>query len=266
MPGQLLQQWPGQLTLNFAQFDIRHRRKHVFRQGAQRCALGDARRPGLGQLDSSLFGDLNTLLGKQPGTAPTETRQQYTDVNNFLGSSYLLNRLDLKPESDYRFLGDAAFDTRYVSNTVLNQTGSRYLHGIGSDLDQMRYLMDNAAAAQQSLGLQFGVSLSADQVAALDKSIIWWEATTINGQTVLVPKVYLSSKDAEMNNGSVIAGNNVTLSGGNIVNDDSTLTAKNGMAVDSQNRIDNLSAGLISAGGNLQLSALGDINNVSSAI
>ncbi|MDU1575226.1 MAG: hemagglutinin repeat-containing protein, partial [Pantoea sp.] len=221
---------------------------------------------GLGQLDSSLFGDLNTLLGKQPGSAPTETRQQYTDVNTFLGSSYLLNRLDLKPESDYRFLGDAAFDTRYVSNTVLNQTGSRYLHGIGSDLDQMRYLMDNAAAAQQSLGLQFGVSLSADQVAVLDKSIIWWEATTINGQTVMVPKVYLSSKDAEMNNGSVIAGNNVTLSSGNIVNDGSTLTAKNSMAVDSQNRIDNLSAGLISAGGDLQLSALGDINNVSSAI
>ena len=221
---------------------------------------------GLGQLDSSLFGDLNTLLGKQPGSAPTETRQQYTDVNTFLGSSYLLNRLDLKPESDYRFLGDAAFDTRYVSNTVLNQTGSRYLHGIGSDLDQMRYLMDNAAAAQQSLGLQFGVSLSADQVAALDKSIIWWEATTINGQTVMVPKVYLSSKDAEMNNGSVIAGNNVTLSSGNIVNDGGTLTAKNSMAVDSQNRIDNLSAGLISAGGDLQLSALGDINNVSSAI
>ena len=221
---------------------------------------------GLGQLDSNLFGDLNTLLGKHPGSAQTETRQQYTDVNTFLGSSYLLNRLDLKPDSDYRFLGDAAFDTRYVSNTVLNQTGSRYLHGIGSDLDQMRYLMDNAAAAQQSLGLQFGVSLSADQVAALDKSIIWWEATTINGQTVMVPKVYLSSKDAEMNNGSVIAGNNVTLSSGNIVNDSSTLTAKNGMAVDSLNRIDNLSAGLISASGDLQLSALGDINNVSSAI
>ncbi|UBN56131.1 hemagglutinin repeat-containing protein [Pantoea agglomerans] len=221
---------------------------------------------GLGQLDSNLFGDLNTLLGKHPGSAPTEIRQQYTDVNTFLGSSYLLNRLDLKPDSDYRFLGDAAFDTRYVSNTVLNQTGSRYLHGIGSDLEQMRYLMDNAAAAQQSLGLQFGVSLSADQVAALDKSIIWWEATTINGQTVMVPKVYLSSKDAEMNNGSVIAGNNVTLSSGNIVNDSSTLTAKNGMAVDSQNRIDNLSAGLISASGDLKLSALGDINNVSSAI
>ncbi|WP_455845174.1 hemagglutinin repeat-containing protein [Pantoea agglomerans] len=221
---------------------------------------------GLGQLDASLFGDLNQLLGKQPGSAPQESRQQYTDVNTFLGSSYLLDRLNLKPDNDYRFLGDAAFDTRYVSNTVLNQTGSRYLNGVGSDLDQMRYLMDNAAASQQSLGLQFGVSLTADQVASLDKSIIWWEAASVNGQTVMVPKVYLSEKDAAMNNGSVIAGNNVTLSGGNISNSASTIVAQNAVSADSQNSIDNLNAGLIKAGGDLQLGALNNINNVSSTI
>lgn len=221
---------------------------------------------GLGQLDSSLFGDLNALLGKQPGSALQETRQQYTDVNTFLGSAYLLDRLNLKPESDYRFLGDAAFDTRYVSNTVLNQTGSRYLNGIGSELDQMQYLMDNAAAAQQSLGLQFGISLTAEQIASLDKSIIWWESASVNGQTVLVPKVYLSSKDAAMNDGSVIAGNNVTLSGGNITNSGSSITAQNAVAIDSQNNIDNLNAGLIKAGSDLQLGALNDINNVSSTI
>lgn len=221
---------------------------------------------GLGQLDSSLFGDLNALLGKQPGSALQETRQQYTDVNTFLGSAYLLDRLNLKPDNDYRFLGDAAFDTRYVSNTVLNQTGSRYLNGVGSDLDQMRYLMDNAAAEDQSLGLQFGVSLTADQIASLDKSIIWWEAATVNGETVMVPKVYLSSKDAAMNNGSVIAGNNISLSGGNVINSGSTLTAQNALSLDSQNRLDNLSSGLIKAGGDLQLTALSDINNVSSTI
>lgn len=221
---------------------------------------------GLGQLDASLFGDLNQLLGKQPGSVPLESRQQYTDVNTFLGSSYLLDRLNFKPDNDYRFLGDAAFDTRYVSNTVLNQTGSRYLNGVGSDLDQMRYLMDNAAASQHSLGLQFGVSLTADQVASLDKSIIWWEATSVNGQTVMVPKVYLSEKDAAMNNGSVIAGNNVTLSGGNITNSASTIVAQNAVNADSQNNIDNLKAGLIKAGGDLNLSALNNINNVSSTI
>ncbi|WP_324020369.1 hemagglutinin repeat-containing protein [Pantoea sp. JZ29] len=221
---------------------------------------------GLGQLDNSLFGDLNALLGRQPGQAPQETRQLYTDKTTFLGSSYLLDRLNLKPNYDYRFLGDAAFDTRYVSNVVLNQTGSRYLNGIGSELDQMRYLMDNAASAQRALGLQFGVSLSAQQVASLDKSIVWWEAATINGETVMVPKVYLSSKDVEMHDGSVIAGNNVTLSGGDITNSGSTVTAKNNLAVSSQNSVNNLSAGMIYAGENLQLTAINNINNVSSSI
>ncbi|WP_210514777.1 hemagglutinin repeat-containing protein [Pantoea ananatis] len=221
---------------------------------------------GLGQLDNSLFGDLNALLGRQPGQAPQESRQLYTDKTTFLGSSYLLDRLNLKPNYDYRFLGDAAFDTRYVSNVVLNQTGSRYLNGIGSELDQMRYLMDNAASAQRALGLQFGVSLSAQQVASLDKSMVWWEATTINGETVMVPKVYLSSKDVEMHDGSVIAGNNVTLSGGDITNDGSTITAKNNLTVSSQNSVNNLNAGMLYAGENLQLTAINNINNVSANI
>jgi filamentous hemagglutinin len=222
---------------------------------------------GLGQLDQSLFGELNAKLGKQPATTPLqETRPQYTDENAFLGSSYMLDRLNLKPDYDYRFLGDAAFDTRYVSNAILNQTGNRYINGLGSDLAQMRYLMDNAAAAQQSLGLEFGVSLSAGQLASLDKSIVWWEATTINGETVMVPKLYLSTKDVEVRDGSVIAGNNVTLKGGNVINTGSSVMAKNDLTIDSQNTLSNLNAGLLHAGGDLQLSALNDINNVSATI
>jgi len=221
----------------------------------------------LGKLDPALFADLNALLGIKPSTAaPQETRTAFTDEKQVLGSSYMLGRLNLNPDYDYRFLGDAAFDTRYVSNVVLNQTGNRYLNGIGSDLDQMRYLMDNAAAQQQSLGLQFGVSLNANQIAALDHSIIWWEKATINGETVMVPKVYLSPKDVTVNNGSVIAGNNVTLKSGNITNSGSSLLANNSLTIDSQNSINNLNDGLMKAGGALNLSAIGDINNISSTI
>ncbi|ECT8453106.1 filamentous hemagglutinin N-terminal domain-containing protein [Salmonella enterica subsp. enterica serovar Thompson] len=221
---------------------------------------------GLGQLDPSLFGDLYKLLGMKPGAAPRETGSQYTNVSQFLGSSYMLDRLSLNPDRDYRFLGDAAFDTRYVSNTVLNQTGTRYINGLGSDLDQMRYLMDNAANTQSSLGLTFGVALTADQVAALDHSILWYETATINGQTVMVPKVYLSPKDVTVQSGSVISGNNVHLAGGNVTNSGSSLLAQNGLTLDSSNSIDNLSNGLIRAGENLILTSTGDINNISSGI
>lgn len=221
---------------------------------------------GLGQLDQNLYGDLYKLLGQQPAGATQETRSQYTNANQFIGSAYLLERLKLNPEYDYRFLGDAAFDTRYVSNTVLEKSGNRYLSGIGSELDQMRYLLDNAANAQQSLGLELGISLTAAQIAALDHSIIWWEATAINGETVMVPKVYLSPKDITVNNGSVIAGNNLTLSAGSVANNNSSLIAASDLTVNSQNSISNLNDALVRAGGNLQLSALGDIDNIGSAI
>ncbi|EHF2631021.1 filamentous hemagglutinin N-terminal domain-containing protein [Salmonella enterica subsp. enterica serovar Panama] len=220
----------------------------------------------LGQIDPSLFGELNAMLGIKPGEAPRETNIAYTDQNQFLGSAYMLDRLKLNPEYDYRFLGDAAFDTRYVSNVMLNQTGSRYINGIGSDLDQMRYLMDSAASTQQSLGLKFGVALTADQIASLEHSMLWWEAATVNGETVMIPKLYLSPKDITVNNGSVIAGNNVQLASGNITNSGSTLLARNDLTLDSQNSINNLNNSLMQAGGNFDLSAMGDINNVSSAI
>ncbi|MFH7801007.1 contact-dependent inhibition effector 16S rRNA endonuclease [Enterobacter cloacae] len=220
----------------------------------------------LGNMDDSLFDGLYDLLGITPGATPRETNSAYTDRNQFLGSSYFLDRLGLNPDRDYRFLGDAAFDTRYVSNAILNQTGSRYINGIGSDLDQMRYLMDSAAEQQKTLGLKFGVALTAEQVAVLDKSMLWWESATINGQTVMIPKVYLSPKDVTVHSGSVISGNNVQLAGGNVINSGSTIAAQNGFSVDSSNSLSNLNAGLLSAGGGLNLSALGDINNIGSTI
>ncbi|EMP8989142.1 filamentous hemagglutinin N-terminal domain-containing protein [Escherichia coli] len=221
---------------------------------------------GLGKVDSSLFAGLYDLLRMQPGQAPRETDPAYTDEKQFLGSSYILDRLGLKPEKDYRFLGDAAFDTRYVSNVILNQTGSRYINGTGSDLAQMKYLMDSAAAQQKALGLTFGVSLTAGQVAQLTRSILWWESVTINGQTVMVPKLYLSPEDITLHNGSVISGNNVQLAGGNITSSGSSINAQNNLLLDSTGSIDNLNAGLINAGGALNLKAIGDIGNISSVI
>ncbi|GDH68097.1 hemagglutinin-related protein [Escherichia coli] len=130
----------------------------------------------------------------------------------------------------------------------------------------MKYLMDSAAAQQKALGLTFGVSLTAGQVAQLTRSILWWESVTINGQTVMVPKLYLSPEDITLHNGSVISGNNVQLAGGNITNSGGSINAQNDLLLDSTGSIDNLNAGLINAGGALNLKAIGDIGNISSVI
>ncbi|EQZ21113.1 hypothetical protein G973_01083, partial [Escherichia coli UMEA 3391-1] len=100
----------------------------------------------------------------------------------------------------------------------------------------------------------------------LTRSILWWESVTINGQTVMVPKLYLSPEDITLHNGSVISGNNVQLAGGNITNSGGSINAQNDLLLDSTGSIDNLNAGLISAGGSLDLSAIGDIGNISSVI
>nr|WP_329610188.1 filamentous hemagglutinin N-terminal domain-containing protein [Dickeya zeae] len=222
----------------------------------------------LGQVDNSLFGDLRGLLGQTPGTSvPVETSPTLTDPTQFLGSSYLLGKLNLDAEHDYRFLGDAAFDTRYISNAVLSQTGQRYLNGVGSDLAQMQTLMDNAAAEKNRLNLQLGVSLSPEQVAGLSHSIVWWENITVDGQTVLAPKLYLAQADKTNLSGSRIVANSVSLSaGGDIDNRGSTVTALNALTITSGGQVTNSEGGLLNAGGALNLVALGNLTNSSATI
>ncbi|CAI1914868.1 MULTISPECIES: hemagglutinin repeat-containing protein [Serratia] len=221
---------------------------------------------GLGQLDNSLFNDLYAMLGQQPGAAPRESDSRFTNEKPFIGSAYFLDRLKLNPDYDYRFLGDAAFDTRYISNAMLSQTGQRYLNGVGSELAQMQQLIDNATRAQSGLKLQFGIGLTPAQVSQLEHSIVWWEKVTVNGQTVLAPKLYLAKADVAPLSGSVIAGNKVNLNGGNIRNDASTLQGGERLNVNSQAGISNLNQGMINANDGLSLNAIGDISNIGSTI
>lgn len=221
----------------------------------------------LGQVDNSLFNDLQSMLGQQPlTTAQVETRSQWTQADNVLGSSYLLDKLNLDADHDYRFLGDAEFDTRYISNAVLSQSGKRYLDGTGSDLSQMQKLMDNAAAAQKGLDLQLGVSLTPDQVANLSESIVWWENIEVNGQSVLAPKLYLAQADKNNVQGSAIVANQVNLSAEGSVTNSGTISAVELLAIASGDKIDNQEGGLLKSDGSLNLVALNNITNSGSRI
>ncbi|MEQ9879252.1 hemagglutinin repeat-containing protein [Pectobacterium aroidearum] len=216
----------------------------------------------LGQVDNALFSDLQTLLGQQPSTVvPVETRSQWTQADKVLGSSYLLDKLNLDADHDYRFLGDAEFDTRYISQAVLKQSGQRYLNGTGSDLQQMQTLLDNAAAAQKGMNLQLGVSLTPEQVANLSQSLVWWENIEVNGQTVLAPKLYLAQADKNNLQGSAIVANRVELDAGGSVTNSGTLKAVEVLAIASGDRIDNHEGGLIKSDGGLNLVALNNITN-----
>ncbi|WP_159439616.1 hypothetical protein, partial [Vibrio gazogenes] len=63
------------------------------------------------------------------------TNPAVTNLNNFLGSDYFKDQLNYDPEQKEKFLGDAYYDTRTITQEIFEQTGKRYLSDdIGSDL------------------------------------------------------------------------------------------------------------------------------------
>lgn len=152
---------------------------------------------------SAIDVSINALLGRQATfqqvAAPNmpyliETRSEFIDPSKFLGSDYFLQTIGgYNPDQPLKRLGDAYVEYRIIRDQIFNLTGSRSL-GSGLDPYQLvQALYDNAADAQQELGLTFGVSLTPSQRAALTKDIVWLERQIVDGQEVLVPRVYLSS-------------------------------------------------------------------------
>lgn len=207
-------------------------------------------------------GSVQTGLQAVPALATQpqlETSPTLTQVNQFLGSSYFFSQMNYAPEKDIKLLGDVAFDTRVIRDAVLAQTGRRFINNeMGSDLAQMRMLIDSAVQNQRELGLTAGVALSADQVAQLGRSMVWWEPVWYQGKIVLAPKLYLTEADKRHLAGSVITATNIDLTAGGINNSgtllaDGTLSLKSGSTLVNQ--------GQIQAGGRLELLAKGDILN-----
>ncbi|WKV52818.1 hemagglutinin repeat-containing protein [Dickeya fangzhongdai] len=127
--------------------------------------------------------------------------------------------------------------------------------------------MDNAAAEKSRLNLQLGVSLTPEQVAGLSHSLVWWENITVGGQTVLAPKLYLAQADKTNLQGSRIVANSVSLkAGGDIDNRGSTVKAVEALNIAGGGTLSNREGGLLSAGGALNLVALGNLTNSSATI
>ncbi|MDR2573123.1 MAG: hemagglutinin repeat-containing protein, partial [Desulfovibrio sp.] len=167
-----------------------------------------------------------------------ETNPLFTNPGIFFGSDYFTSHLGIDLNvMQARILGDAFYETRLIQEQIMAATGRRFLDGYGTDADQMRALMDSAAAQAQGLQLSVGVALSAEQIAALTGNILWMVEEEYMGQKVLVPRLYLASaaqddimpggvqaKNVYVNAGQGIlnqgniSGGNVNLSSLNVVN------------------------------------------------
>ena len=165
----------------------------------------------------------------------------------------------MTPDETNRRLGDGLYEQRLIREAVVARTGQRYIDGIASDDALFRYLMDNAISYKDSLNLQLGVSLTAEQVAALTHDIVWMEEAQVNGQKVLTPVLYLAQANNRLApNGALIQGQDVSLISGGDLHNSGTLRATNNLTMVAGN-IDN--SGLMQAGNRLEMLATDSISN-----
>jgi len=190
-----------------------------------------------------------------------ETNPEFASLTGFFSSDYMLGKLGFSSDNAWRRLGDGQYETRLIRDAVLAQTGQRFLAGgLYSDADQFRYLMDNALASKDALRLSLGVTLTSQQVGALTHDIVWMENRVVDGQTVLVPVLYLAQAESRNVRGnSLIQGRDLNLvTGGDLINV-GTLRASNNLSAAAGGSLYN--GGLIEAGNNLALLAQDSIRN-----
>ncbi|WP_264821488.1 hypothetical protein [Acetobacter cerevisiae] len=78
-------------------------------------------------------------------------------------------------------------------------------------------MLDNAVSESNQLGLSIGQGLSSAQQAALTSDIVWYQNEVVDGQTVLVPKLYLAPGHEALT-GASISGKNVSLTAASVTN------------------------------------------------
>lgn len=195
-----------------------------------------------------------------------ESNPLFTDYNTFISSDYIMSRLHLDTAANTKRLGDARYETQLVRDAVFRLTGERYLAGFGSDTMQYQGLMDNALAVSGDLHLEFGVTLSASQVASLNRDIVWMEEREVSGKKVLVPVVYLASlKNQELTQGGkIIAGGDVALAINDALKNAGEIRA-GGVLLAQAGSITN-SGGAIKSSGDMLLHTTNDITNTSGTI
>ena len=114
--------------------------------------------------------------------------------------------------------------------------------------------MNNAIASKDALNLAVGVTLSAQQVAALTHDIVWLEEHEVNGEKVLVPVLYLAQAEGRLGpTGALIAGNDVTMIAVHNLDKVGTLRATNNLLASAGN--DLVNSGLLQAGNRLDVLA-----------
>ncbi|WP_157661367.1 hypothetical protein, partial [Burkholderia ubonensis] len=90
-------------------------------------------------------------------------------------------------------LASPGVTTELIDQTVKEAVGGWFARTQGERGEVLeKSLLDNASYERTRLGLQVGKALSAQEVAQLQRDIVWYEPEPVAGRVVWVPKVYLT--------------------------------------------------------------------------
>ncbi len=205
----------------------------------------------------------------KPTAAPNasyviETNPAFTNQKNFISSDYFFSQIGVDLTHIPKRLGDGFYEQQLVRNQVTSLTGKAVL-GPYADLQTMyESLMAAGADLSKSLDLPIGASLSADQVAKLTSNVILMETRVVDGQSVLVPVVYLAQASQQNVNGPLIAATNIDLQNAQSFTNSGTITADNTLAIQGK-QIDN-AFGALQSGGLIALSTENNIDLTSANV
>ncbi|MBN3804325.1 filamentous hemagglutinin N-terminal domain-containing protein [Paraburkholderia sp. Ac-20336] len=204
-----------------------------------------------------------------PASAPgatylIETNPAFTNQKSFISSDYYLQQLGLNPQTVEKRLGDGFYEQQLVRNQITSLTGKAVL-GPYTDLQSMyQAMLDAGASLAQSLDLPLGMSLSAQQVAALTSNVIIMQTETVNGEQVLVPVVYLAKASQQDMSGPLIAATDIDLQNTQTFTNSGTMQAGNTLSIQGQ-QIDN-AFGKLQSGGLMSLATTGNVDLTSATV
>ncbi|MDO7934287.1 hemagglutinin repeat-containing protein [Xanthomonas euvesicatoria] len=205
------------------------------------------------------LGGINAWRSNGPGRRYLiETDPRFVNYDNFISSDFLLDKLGVDPEWTQTRLGDGFYEQRLVLDQITQLTGRRYLGNYADGVAQYRALLESGVAAAGQLQLSMGVGLTAAQAAALTQDIVWMVEQEYQGQTVLVPVVYLASNSLQLRgSGALIAGGSVELNATNAMSNQGVIAGAD-VSITAGNL---LNQGRISGTGTVALEARNDLLN-----
>lgn len=202
------------------------------------------------------------VLSQSPGAKYlVETNPLFSVGSNFVGSDYMARRYGYNPDTVIKLLGDANYEAYLIRQQLISQTGNNLIAGYGNEADQMKRLMDQAVVEGKRSGFSFGQALTSDQIANLKEDVVWMVETTVAGQKVLAPVVYLAASTRNaIETGAVIAAQDVNLDLTALTNTGGTISGAKSLTITSQGDITNTSGTI--KGGNVALKSVeGSIKN-----